>query len=248
MKSNLLVSIVTVSYNSEKTIEDTIKSVLNQTYKNLEYIIIDGDSNDKTVEIIKSYENIFLDKGINFKWISGKDKGIYDAMNKGIKISKGEIVGIINSDDWYEKDAVEKIIEKYSIEKFDMIYGDIRIIGENRKFIKKAKLTKIVTTRHWNHPTTFISRNVYNEIQYKLESINDDLDLILKIRKIPDYKITIINETLANFRMGGISNTKDFKKVIKNIKNRNNIYKNNGYSKLYYLDNFIIEIGKYLIG
>ncbi len=242
------VSIITVSYNSEKTIKDTIESVLNQTYENIEYIIIDGLSKDNTVEIIKSYESKFIEKGIKYKWISEKDNGIYDAMNKGIIKSKGDIIGIINSDDWYEKDAVEKVINKYNQDNFDMIYGDLRVIRKNKIYIKKAKLKKIVTTRYWNHPTTFISKRIYEKNLYKLESINDDLDMMLKIRKNNKFKIAIINEVLANFRLGGVSNTKNIKRVFQSIKNRNKIYKNNGYSKFYYLDNFIIEIVKYILG
>lgn len=245
---NEKVSIVTVCYNSENTIKDTIESVLNQTYTNIEYIIVDGLSNDTTVKIIKSYESKFLEKGIKYEWISERDNGIYDAMNKGIIKSTGDIVGIINSDDWYEKDAIEKVVIKYNQDNFDMVYGDLRIIGKNKNYIKKAKLKKIISTRYWNHPTTFIKRKVYEKNFYKLESINDDLDLMLKIRKNKDLKVVVINEILANFRLGGVSNIKSLKRAIKSIKNRNNIYKNNGYSKLYYLDNFIIEMIKYFLG
>lgn len=245
---NEKVSIVTVCYNSENTIKDTIESVLNQTYTNIEYIIVDGLSNDTTVKIIKSYESKFLEKGIKYEWISERDNGIYDAMNKGIIKSTGDIVGIINSDDWYEKDAIEKVVIKYNQDNFDMVYGDLRIIGKNKNYIKKAKLKKIISTRYWNHPTTFIKRKVYEKNFYKLESINDDLDLMLKIRKNKNLKVVVINEILANFRLGGVSNIKSLKRAIKSIKNRNNIYKNNGYSKLYYLDNFIIEMIKYFLG
>lgn len=248
MSNNLLISIITVSYNSEKTIEQTINSVLNQNYSNIEYIIIDGKSTDKTLEIIKKYEQEFLLKKIKYKWISEKDNGIYDAMNKGIKISNGELIGIINSDDWYEFNTLKKIAEEYTKENFDMIYGNLRILNKYKSFIKKSKLKRIVSTRYWNHPTTFITKKVYEKQLYKLESINDDLDLLLKIRKNKDYKIVVLNEVLANFRMGGVSNKKELRQVFKNIKNRNRIYKNNGYSKLYYLDNFIMEIAKYILG
>lgn len=100
-----LISIVTVSFNSEKTIRQTIESVLNQTYTNIEYNIVDGASTDRTVEIATQYKDDFEAKGIKYIITSEKDKGIYDAMNKGIARSHGEIVGLINSDDWYETDA-----------------------------------------------------------------------------------------------------------------------------------------------
>lgn len=240
------ISIITVSYNSENTIKETIESVLNQTNQNFEYIIVDGLSKDRTIEIIKSYESKFLEKKINYKWISEKDNGIYDAMNKGIKMSNGELVGIINSDDWYEKDAIEKILKKYNKENYDMLYCDLRIVSEKKNFIKKAKKSKIVTTRYWNHPTTFVKRSVYNKFNYQCKYIYDDLDFMLKVRK-GKYKVQILNEVISNFRIGGVSNNKTLFQVFKDIRIRNKIYQDNGYSKLYFLDNLAIELTKYLI-
>ena len=104
MNNSPLISIITVSYNAVKTIEDTITSVLNQTYSNIEYIIIDGASTDGTLEVIKKYQD---DISII---VSEPDKGIYDAMNKGIERANGELIGIINADDWYEANAVERSI------------------------------------------------------------------------------------------------------------------------------------------
>ena len=105
----MLVTVITPCYNSEKTIRRTIESVLNQTYKDIEYLIIDGASTDKTVEIAKSYEAAFEGR---MHIYSEKDEGIYYAMNKGIGLAKGEIIGIVNSDDYYEPEAVAKIAEK----------------------------------------------------------------------------------------------------------------------------------------
>ncbi len=101
--AGLLVSIITVSYNSEKSIRRTIESVLNQTYSKIEYHIVDGLSTDNTIEIAREYDEKFAEKGIKYIISSERDNGIYDAMNKGILRSAGKIVGIINSDDWYEK-------------------------------------------------------------------------------------------------------------------------------------------------
>ena len=111
MKKDTRVTIITVCYNSEKTIRKTMESVLEQTYTNIEYIVIDGQSLDTTMQIVKEIAPLF---GEWIKIISEPDKGIYDAMNKGIKLAKGELIGIINSDDFYEKDAVEKIEEVYA--------------------------------------------------------------------------------------------------------------------------------------
>lgn len=100
-------SIITISYNSESSIERTIKSVLSQSYKNYEYIVVDGGSIDKTIDIIKQYEPLFEGR---MKWVSEPDKGIYNAMNKGVSRSDGDIIGIVNSDDWLEEESLQKII------------------------------------------------------------------------------------------------------------------------------------------
>ena len=102
---DMLISIITVCLNAVETIETTIRSVLQQTYKNVEYIVIDGGSTDGTLQIIEKYRN---DISI---LISEKDEGIYDAMNKGIELARGDYIGIINADDWYEKDAVEHVVQ-----------------------------------------------------------------------------------------------------------------------------------------
>lgn len=119
--SEPLVSIITVVFNGEKYLEQTILSVLNQTYSNIEYIIIDGGSSDATLDIINKY----TDK-IDY-WVSEPDSGIYDAMNKGISLATGQLIGIINSDDWYELDAVEEIVRAYK-DGSTIIYGFMRHI------------------------------------------------------------------------------------------------------------------------
>lgn len=178
------VSVVTVCKNSEATIKDTFDSILNQKYRPLQYIVVDGASSDQTVSIIEEYEPEFSASHIEFLYLSEKDHGIYDAMNKGIRLADGEIVGIINSDDWYEPDAIEKVVKCYRKDKFDLFYADLRIINPNGStFIKKSKDSKWVTSRYWNHPTTFITKKVYDHYQYKNENIHDDWDLILRIRK-----------------------------------------------------------------
>jgi glycosyltransferase involved in cell wall biosynthesis len=169
MKDHPLVSIITVVYNGQQYIEDVIKSVLNQSYKNIEYIIIDGGSTDNTLAIIKKYEN-----QISY-WISEKDEGISDAFNKGIQRSKGEIIGIINSDDWYEKDAVEKVVAK--IKDADVVYSDMQLWKNDEKdFIVKGDhqfLTKEMTV---NHPSVFVRKECYTQFglfdtQYELAMI-----------------------------------------------------------------------------
>ena len=123
------VSIITAAYNAEKTIEDTIKSILKQSYTDIEYIIVDGCSKDRTVDIIKKYEPEF--KG-RLKWISEKDKGIYDAMNKGIRMATGDIIGILNSDDFFTSDdIISTVNETFEKHNPDAIYGDIHFVNDS---------------------------------------------------------------------------------------------------------------------
>ena len=248
---NPLISIITVSYNSASTIRRTIESVLMQTYDAVEYIIVDGKSDDGTVQIAREYEMAMKQRGYFYKIISEADKGIYDAMNKGIDAAQGELIGIINSDDWYERDALKRVAETYNLSHFDMLYADLRIWKQNadgslkEKMIKHSRYRKLAVSRDWNHPTTFLTRNVYRRFRYKVESLHDDWDLVLRIRKA-GFKIIVLNEVLANFRMGGISNEKNLKKCIERGRARYKIYRNNGYSRLYLLECILIETVKWI--
>ena len=240
-----LISIVTPSFNSGKTIHTTIESILKQTYSQIEYIIVDGNSTDNTVVIAESYREALENRGISYQIISEPDRGIYDAMNKGIRRAKGELIGIINSDDWYEENALQRVAEVYEKNPFDMFYADLRIWQEDAQGNLKEK-RKLAVSRDWNHPTTFITKNVYQEFQYKLESVHDDWDLVLRIRKA-GFKIVILNEVLANFRMGGASNEKDLKKCLARGKARYYIYRNNGYSRWYWWECVAIEMVKWVL-
>lgn len=242
------ISIITVSYNSEKTIKDTISSVLNQSRKPDEYFIIDGKSKDQTVVIAKSYEREFQSNGISYQIVTEKDKGIYDAMNKGILLASGDVIGIINSDDWYEIDTLEKVEEVYQEKTFDMLYGDLRIIRENgAHFIKHSKESWLVTSRDWNHPTTFIRKKIYSEMLYDFkEPLYADFDLFLRLKK-KKVKIEISHQVLANYRLGGISNKKGIKRVLEDARSRYEIYRRNGYSRFYWIESYFIEFIKYLL-
>ncbi|MCM1262527.1 MAG: glycosyltransferase [Butyrivibrio sp.] len=243
-----LVSIITVCRNSEKTIRDTIESVLNQTYDELEYIVVDGQSTDSTLEILHNYEGKFADRHITYRYISEPDEGIYDAMNKGIRMTSGEIVGIINSDDWYEPDAVRCAASHYSRQEYDLFYADLRIISEGGSFIKKSRNSKWVTSRYWNHPTTFIPKRVYARYLYRNENIHDDWDLILRIRKgIPDCRVCVVNEVLANFRRNGVSHEKGIHKAVERARIKYRIYRENGYGRLYVVECYGMEIAKMVV-
>ncbi len=243
----MLCSIITVCLNAERTIAQTIESVLNQTDPEIEYIIMDGGSTDDTLKIAEGYREAFARKGYIYKIHSGPDKGIYDAMNKGIGRAKGKLIGIINSDDWYEPEAVETMKALYAETGFDLAFADIRMHMTNgRTFIKRARLRRYVTSRDWNHPTQFVRREVYDRFRYACENISDDMDLYFRVR-MAGYRIRIVNRTLANFRMGGVSSRIPLKEVGERIKRRYRIYRKNGYSCFYIFECVGFEVIKYIL-
>lgn len=243
-----LVSITTVAYNSEKTLARTIESVLGQTYDNIEYILIDGLSEDGTLKVAESYRDRFAARGFGYKIISEADEGMYDAINKGIRMSKGEIIGNINSDDWYEPYAVEKAAGFMEETGSDFIYADLRMVkADGSAFIKRARQTRLATSRGWNHPTQFAKREVYACFPYKQESLHDDFDLFLKVRK-SEFRMGILNEVLADFTLEGISHDRRFASAIARARCRYRIYRNNGYSRWYIVECIGIEAAKLLMG
>lgn len=200
------VSIITPCLNSEKTIRQTIESVLYQTYPNIEYIIIDGGSKDKTLSIIEEYLPLF--KG-RLRYVSEKDQGIYDAMNKGIKMSDGCLIGIINSDDYYECTTVEKVVERYIDGCEQVIYGYQRVLNRDR-------IVRICKDSHKNlsqnmipHPTCFVSRKVYRNYGLFLKTFKAtaDYEFMLRIYR-ENVQFIQIPEILTNFRLGGVSSRK----------------------------------------
>jgi len=246
-KDRPLISVLTVCYNSEKTLARTIESVLGQTYPCVEYLIIDGASTDKTVEIAESYRAALEEKGYIYRIISKRDNGMYDALNRGVELATGEIIGQINSDDWYEPDALEKVAQCYLTTDFDYFWADLRIIKPSGNMVKRAKISKYVTTRYWNHPTTFIRASVYKENKYALLSMYDDFELILRLRK-KGYRAVILNEVLANFSFGGMSTTKSLRDTFRRVGYRRANYKRNGYGFIYTVDSFIMEMAKFILG
>ena len=219
------VSIITVVYNNSNTIKDAIESVLNQTYKNIEYIIIDGASTDGTVEVIKSY-GAKIDKAI-----SEPDKGIYDAMNKGIKLATGDVVGILNSDDFYaSNDIVEKVIDELQGKYVDSVYGDLVYTDAKNtnkviRYWKSNSYKKGLFQKGWHpaHPTFFVKKEVYDK--YGLFNLDFKIaaDYELMLRFLEKYKISssYIPEIFVKMRLGGESN-QSIKNIIKaNIESYN---------------------------
>lgn len=198
------ISIVTVNYNGGKTLKRTIESILNQTYNDIEYIIVDGKSTDNSVDIIKSYEENFNKKGYEYRWISEKDTGIYNAMNKGIKLATGEIIGILNSDDWYEKDTVNLVAEEFKKDKeLEMTYGILRYVKNNRF---QQIIGDYDSFGRGQHPTVFLKKEVYEKYGYFNEKykIAADSDLLLRLKK-QNIKCKFIEKILTNFSLEGIS-------------------------------------------
>lgn len=248
-KKEPLVSIITVSYNSEQTLAHTIESVLTQTYTNIEYWIIDGASRDRTVEIAESYRSRLEASGISYHVLSEPDGGIYDAMNKGIRNATGDIIGIINSDDWYEPEAVQTAVETFRKTGCALMYANIRMHkADGSTFVKRARTRKFQTSRDWNHPTTFVRAECYKKYPFRQLGIHDDYGFFLQMRKLGKQIVTV-NQVLANFHMGGASNHKDLKAAKKRIRDRYlYCYRINGYSRWYLIECVAIEAAKLILG
>lgn len=210
-----LVSIITVVYNGEAYLEQTINSVLNQTYENIEYIIIDGGSGDGTIEIIKKYEKHLA------LWITEPDKGLYDAMNKGIKLGNGELVGIINSDDWYELNAVELIVNAFHENPFKKIFHgdrfDVLTDGSKRLCrFNSSKYKFLYCGMTYNHPSMFFHRDIYenNNYNYRLKAFSD-YEFVLKQFLKNESTFHYVPTAYVNYRLDGISANMSFKSRIK---------------------------------
>lgn len=228
MKKNKKISIITVCYNSEKTIQDTIESVLNQTYDNYEYIIVDGKSKDKTPDIIKAFEQKFKGK---LKFISEKDKGIFDAMNKGIKMASGEIIGIINSDDILANKDVFKTINSAFDDNVDAVYSDLNFYNDDfTKVVRRFKTGKGSVKRGWHppHPTLYLTKKVYDEVgYYNLDyKICSDGDFMIRVFMNNKYKSKYLETEFVKMRAGGVS-TDGLKGYVRNYFEAVKVYRNN---------------------
>ena len=204
------VSIITVCYNSSETIEDTILSVISQTYSNIEFIIVDGLSTDNTLEVANKYE-----KNIS-KLVSEKDNGLYDAINKGVDMATGEIIAILNSDDIYEDTfVIENIVNLFEKEKLDACYADL-------VYVDRIDTSKVI--RHWEsgtykdgmffngwmppHPTFYVRKEVYNKLGKFDLQFNSAADYEIMLRFIHKHKVKLgyLPRVIVRMRVGGISN------------------------------------------
>lgn len=204
------VSIITVCFNSDKTIEDTIQSVINQTYCNIEYIIIDGLSTDNTLEIVNKHKDKIA------KIVSEKDAGLYDAINKGIGLATGDIIANINSDDFYIDDnVITDVVTKMEEQKSDTLYADLYYVDafDTNKITRNwvsGEYKKGMFFKGWMppHPTFFVRKSVYNQYgKFNLE-LKSAADYEVMLRFIHKYECTIcyLPRVTVKMRIGGVSN------------------------------------------
>ena len=233
------ISIITVVYNNEKTIKDAMESVLKQTYKNIEYVIIDGKSIDNTVNFINEHK-----EKLGY-FISEKDNGIYDAMNKGIQATTGDVIGILNSDDLYQdSDVISAVMQRFNDDPgLDILYGDLVYVKSNdtNKVVRNWK-SKAYYNRFFEnanvppHPSLFVRSKVYKEVglfdlQYKLAS---DYELMLRMFKKHNFKSKYLNRLIIKMRLGGATN-QSFLNIFNQNKEILKAWKNNGLKAPFYL-------------
>lgn len=225
------ISIITSVYNNKETIEDAIKSVLSQTFPNIEYIVVDGASSDGTVEIIKKYENRIS------KFVSEKDKGIYDGLNRGIELATGDIIGFLHSDDIYtDENIISEVISSFLNNETDSIYGDLVYVDKKDtnkifRYWESGDYTIEKLEKGWMppHPTFFVKKEFYDKYgKFDLDfGIAADYDFML--RMLGKYKIstTYLPKVLYKMRVGGASN-RSIRNIIQKSKEDFRALKNNG--------------------
>ncbi len=236
MSSSLQVSIITATYNSSKTILDTIDSVLSQTYPNIQHLIIDGISTDNTIDLIKASK-------FNGEIFSGKDKGIYDAMNKGIAVAKGDIVAILNSDDYYaDETVIEKVVALFEETNCDAVYGDLLYVDADDTAIIKRNWVSGNYKREnflkgWMppHPTFFVRKELYAKYGNFNISLSSaaDYELMLRFLFKHNARLAYLEKILVHMRVGGKSNVSIKNRVIANLEDRK-AWKMNGLTPHWY--------------
>lgn len=218
------VSIITVTFNSSATLEQTIRSVINQTYKNIEYIIVDGKSTDDTLKITEKYKNYIS------KIISQKDKGLYDAINMGIELATGDVIGILHSDDFYlGTEVIQKYVNVFEKEKCDAVYADLYYVDKENtdKIVRKWKsgiYHKNSFINGWMppHPSFFVKKEIYSKYGKFNLDFKTAADYELMLRFILRDKISIgyLPEFTVKMRVGGKSNVSVKNRVNANLEDR----------------------------
>ena len=207
------ISLITATFNSAETLRDTMQSVLSQTFKDIDYIIVDGNSKDGTLDIVKEFEPMFEGR---MRWVSEPDKGIYDAMNKGVKMAQGDVVGILNSDDFFASDHVlQTVADAFAGNPaLDGVYADVRYVNwqDTSKTVrifsgKDFKREKLCWGKMPPHPSFYVKRSCYNRFGlYSLDyPICSDYDMFVKMIWVGNINTLYINDVFVNMRSGGTS-------------------------------------------
>lgn len=243
-----VVTIITVVFNGKAFIEDAILSILNQSYSNIEYILIDGGSTDNTIDILKKYN-----EQIDY-WISQKDDGLYDAMNKGIGYASGDIIGILNADDiLYDNYIIEKIVTAFNDSEALIVYGNLFYVDpSNTNTIKRnwksSPFKPGSFSKGWHppHPSMYVKRSVYDQCGLfdASLSISSDFELMLRFFEKCRINSFYLNETFVKMRMGGASNN-SLASIMRGNKNILFAFKKNGIkvnSFMYLLYRFIPKV------
>ena len=242
------ISVITATYNSGATLRDTIESVLRQTYSDIEYIVVDGASTDNSMDIVREYSPRF---GGRMRYVSEPDKGLYDAMNKGLAMATGDVVGILNSDDFYtHEDIIEHVADALTAHpETDAVYGDIHFVNDS----DLSRCTRYYTSKHFRrwqmrlgfipaHPSFYCRREVYEKYGCFDDSyrIAADFELLLRFIFVHRIATEYLPTDFVTMRTGGAS-TSGFKSYWNGYKEHRRAYRNNGvYS------NFIFEGLRYI--
>ena len=241
------ISIITITFKAEATLEKTLNSVLNQSYKNIEHIIVDGGSKDKTLEICKNFSHIS-------KIISEKDKGVYDAFNKGLKLASGDVIGFLNADDFfYSENSVQEIVNAFD-SNTDCIYGNLEYINSNGVVVRKWK-SKVFEAgafkKAWMpaHPTFYCRKKIYDKLGWYKSSykIAGDFELMLRFLEKHGINSKFIDKNLVIMLTGGISN-RDINSKLSILKEEFKAFKENKikFNRVNYLINKIFKIKEFL--
>lgn len=207
-------SIITVTYNSERTLRDTMESILSQTFQDFEYIIVDGSSKDATLDIIREYEPLFRGK---MRYVSEPDKGIYDAMNKGFAMATGDVIGILNSDDFFTSDDVlQAVVDGFAGEYVDAVYADIHYVNTD-DLTKCVRYYSSSVFRPWMmrfgmipaHPSFYCRKVVYGQYgffdtNYRIAA---DFEILLRLIFIHRIRTRYVRKDFVTMRLGGASTT-----------------------------------------
>ena len=208
--SKVCISVITVCYNAENLIENTIRSVLDQDYTDFEYIIKDGASSDNTLKIVNNYADSFKKKGINLIIVSAKDSGIYDAMNESLQYANGEWVIFINAGDNIYRSNVLKEISSCLNDEYSVVYGDVMLLQNGFcKLLESGKIEEINKTNPICHQGAFVKLNIAKKYCFDLGySISADFDMFLRIYLDSPDSFKHINKVISYYLLGGVSSNK----------------------------------------